>query len=262
VTTTVKQKLLPSERQKHIRAIAKEKGALRIPELAKRFAVSEMTIRRDLESLEHSGFIERTFGGAVLSEQAAFESSYSIRLETNMPAKKAIAKYAAGLIYDGDTIALDSSTTALVLAKELVNRDITVLTNSLDVAQTLRSGQAKVILTGGYLRQLSGGFVGPLALKTIENLRIDHSFISAKGLILADGLLDSDLDEAEFKRALIAVAARVTSIIDSSKFEKRALAKITGLEHLDLIITDSNLATNFRAALDKLEQEYHIVEIA
>jgi len=261
VPTTVKQKLLPSERQKQIRSIAKERGALRIPELARQFAVSEMTIRRDLEILETAGFIERTFGGAVLSEQAAFESSYSIRLETNMAAKKAIAGYAAGLIYDGDTIALDSSTTALALAKEVVNRDITVLSNSLDIAQVLRAGQARVILTGGYLRRLSGSFVGPLALKTLENLRIDHSFISAKGLIMTDGLLDSDLDEAEFKRAMIASAARVTAIIDSTKFEKRALAKITAFEKLDLLITDDKLSLNFEEALSEIKQKYYIVKI-
>ena len=259
--TTNIQKLLPSERQKQIRHIATESGSLRIPQLARHFGVSEMTIRRDLEILEESGYIERTFGGAILSEQAAFESSYSIRLETNLAAKKAIAKYAAGLIFDGDTVALDSSTTAFALAKELVNRDITVITNSLDIAQVLRAGKARVILTGGYLRQLTGSFVGPLALKTIQNLRIDHSFISAKGLVIADGLLDSDLDEAEFKRAMIRFAARVTVIIDASKFGKRALAKIAGFELIDLLITDSSLSKKLQNRLNKIEQKYHIVEL-
>ena len=251
-------KLLPSQRRREIKKAATKDGALRISELAKYFKVSEMTIRRDLEILEESGYLERTFGGAVLSEQAAFESSYSIRLETNVEAKKKIAKYAAGLIYDGDTVALDVSTSALTLAHELLNRDITVLTNSLDIAQYLRSSKTRVILSGGHLRQLSGGFVGPLALKTIEDLRVDHSFISAKGLSLRDGLFDSDLDEIEVKRAMIRSAAKVTAIIDSSKFGKRALGKIVDLAEIDLLVSDDSLEEKHIEALNALEIHYHL----
>ncbi len=261
MNSTKNQKLFPSERQKKIRRIALEKGILRISELADNFAVSEMTIRRDLEILEDSGFVERTFGGAILSEQASFELSYSSRLESNVEAKKAIAKYAASLIYDGDTIALDSSTTALALAEELQDRKITVLSNSLGVAQLLRSARPRLILSGGYLRQLTGGFVGPLALKTIADLRIDHAFISSKGLILNDALFDSDLDEIEVKRAMINSAAKLTAIVDASKFARSALGKIIALSDIDLLITDNSIATKYLKELKEIGLNYHIARV-
>lgn len=254
-------KLLPSQRRQEIKKIATQDGVLRISDLADKFTVSEMTIRRDLEVLEESGYLERTFGGAVLSDQAAYESSHSSRLETNVAAKKAIARYAASLIYDGDTVALDVSTTALALAHELINRDLTVLTNSLNVALALRSSKTRLILSGGYLRQLSGGFVGPLALRTIKDLRVDHSFISAKGLTLSDGMFDSDLDEIEVKRAMIRSATRVTAIVDSSKFGKRALGKIVDFEAVDLLISDSGLSKDIEHELNNQDLNYHIAKI-
>jgi DeoR family transcriptional regulator, fructose operon transcriptional repressor len=156
-------RLLPSERQQRIRLLAVQQGVLRIPELAETLGVSEMTIRRDLEMLEDSGHLERTFGGAIVSEQTAFESNYTVRLHTQTPQKQALARYAASLIQDGDSVAIDASTTCLALAKELAKRRLTVITNGLDAAVELRHSQCKVILIGGYLRQVAGSFAGPLA---------------------------------------------------------------------------------------------------
>ena len=209
MSTAEASRLLPSERQQRIRQLALEVGVLRIDDLAERFGVSEMTVRRDLEVLEEAGYVERTFGGAVALDQAAFESSYAVRLQARVAEKEAIARHAATLIQDGDTVAIDASTTALALARELLKRRVTVVTNGLDSVLELRSSQhASVILIGGHLRQVAGSFAGPLALKAMSELRVDQAFISGKGLLVPDGLVDSDLNEAEVKRAMIAGSAR------------------------------------------------------
>ena len=253
-------RLLPSERQQRIRQLAMKQTVLRVSDLSSTFGVSEMTIRRDLEALEGAGHIERTFGGAVALEQASFESSYSVRLQTHTLQKEAIASYASSLIQDGDTVALDASTTALILARKLNGRGITVLTNSLDSAQALRNSQTKVVLTGGYLRQVAGSFTGPLAVQTIKALRVDHAFISAKGVLIPDGLMDSDIDEVEVKRSFITSATNATALIDSSKFGKHALSKICDLDKLGLVLTDSNLNPDVQDKLGAHGVNVHVVE--
>ncbi len=254
-------RLLPGERQQRIRQLALEQSALRVNELAARFNVSEMTIRRDLGTLAGAGHLARTFGGAVAAEQSAFESSYLERLAAHTPAKGAIARYAAGLIQDGDTVAIDASTTGLALAKELGRRRLTVVTNGLDCAQELRASPAKVIVTGGYLRQVAGSFAGPFALSVLRDLRVDQAFISAKGVLVPDGLMDSDLDEVAVKRAMMEAAARVIALADSSKFGKPALGMVAPLAAFDLIVSDERLSEEEQSKLVQHQIPAHLVPL-
>jgi DeoR family transcriptional regulator of aga operon/DeoR family fructose operon transcriptional repressor len=253
-------RLLPSERQQRIKQLVLTQGSLRVTELAEQFGVSEMTIRRDFELLEEAGHLERTFGGAVASEQTAFETSYTVRLSKHKTEKTAIASYAASLIQDGDSIALDASTTCLALARELSKRPLTIITNSLDCAIELRSSSAKVLLTGGYLRQVSGSFAGPLALKALQEFRVDHCFISAKGVSLEDGFMDSDPDEVEVKRTMLTAAAKKTALLDSSKFDKRALVRICGIAEVDLMVSDDYLSPDWQNKLKSAQVPHHLVE--
>ena len=254
-------RLLPSERQQRIRLLAVQQGVLRIPKLAESLGVSEMTIRRDLEMLQDSGHLERTFGGAITREQSSSESTYSVRLHTHTPEKQAIARYASSLVQNGDTVALDASTTCLALAKELSKHKITVITNSLDVAEELRHSSVKVILIGGYLRQVAGSFAGPLALKALEGLHVDHLFISGKGFVLPDGLMDSDLDEIEVKQRMVTTATHVTALVDSSKFGVHALGRIASPSTLHLLVTDSGLSSKTRAQLQKHKIKTKVVKV-
>jgi DeoR/GlpR family transcriptional regulator of sugar metabolism len=254
-------RLLPSERQHLIRQLARERTVLRISELAQEFGVSEMTIRRDLDALVRAGHLEKTFGGAVAAEQAASELSYKIRLETHQPQKNAIAELAAGFIQEGDTVAIDASTTGLALSRRLVARQITVVTNSLDVALELRAARPHLILVGGSLRQTAGSLVGPLAVEALGHLRVDHAFFSSKGLIIPDGFMESDLSETEVKRRLLAAAARVTALIDASKFGKRALACITPLSEIDALVTDDGVSASTVKHLTELGIETHVARV-
>ena len=257
-------RLIPSERKQRIKQMIVEQNVLKVSELSVVFGVSEMTIRRDLESLEEEGHLERRFGGAVApeqTEQAAFDSNYDVRLKTQTKQKAAIARHAGTLVNDGDTVAIDASTTALMFAKEVANRPITIITNSLDTAQALRNSEAKVILTGGYLRQIAGSFLGPLAIQTLQNLKVDLSFVSAKALLVPDGLMDSDLDEAEVKRALIQTSAKTIALIDSSKFGKRALVRIAKLDSFDLLISDTELAPEIQEDLQRQGIQFNLAEV-
>ncbi len=251
-------KLLPSERRRRIRQLATEQTILRIDELANCLQVSEMTIRRDLAQLEQDGHLTRTFGGA-LTVQNNHESSYLERLNKQIPEKHAIAGYAATLIKEHETIALDASTTALALARELGQRKLTIVTNSLDVAQELRMTKNKVILLGGHLRQVTGSFTGPLTLAGLKELRLDQAFISAKAVMPADGLMDSDVDEAIVKRSMMHHASRTTALVDSSKFGLRALAHICELADLSRLICDNGLDKSSRQLLEQAGVPLHVV---
>lgn len=254
-------RMLPSERRQQIKQLALERGALRVSDLAQAFEVSEMTIRRDLSALEEAGQLERTFGGAMLSEQASFESSYKIRRKTNRLQKDAIASYAATLIHEGDTVAIDASTTGLALARQLAFRQLTILTNSLDIVQELRGATPKVICTGGWYREAAGSFVGPLSLQSLSNLRVDRAFFSAKGILVPDGYMDSDLDEIAVKRAMLQRAAKITALVDSSKFGKRALGCIATLDEVDLLVTDDALVEQLREQLMTFGLRVQVVEV-
>ena len=240
---------LPSERRRCIRQLAYEHGVLRVAELAERFGVSEMTIRRDLDTLERDGHVEKTFGGAVLAEPSALELDHQIRLDQRRPQKEAIAAFAATLVADGDTVAIDASTTGLALAARLAPRRVTVVTNSSDIAQRLRHAECDLIMIGGFLRRATGSFVGPLALGALEGIRVDQAFFSSAGVLIPDGYFDSDLGEIEVKRRLLAAAARVSAMVDASKFGRRALGRIAGLGEPDTIITDDAIESSLLAAL-------------
>jgi DeoR family transcriptional regulator of aga operon/DeoR family fructose operon transcriptional repressor len=242
-------RLLPSERLLQIRQLVNAKGVVRVSELAARFEVSDMTIRRDLSELEKLGAIEKTFGAAVSSEQASFESSVSERMHLRQAHKRAIAKAAAQHVDPGDTVAIDASTTGLALAQELRMHNVHVVTSGLDVTQALRGGAATVITTGGTLRERSGGFVGPLALRSLEHIRVDKAFFSAKGVLVPDGFVDSDLGEVDVKRMLLSTAARIFALLDSSKFGKRAMGVIGGFDLGERLISDDELAEDALAAL-------------
>ncbi|MEZ4630489.1 MAG: DeoR/GlpR family DNA-binding transcription regulator [Deinococcales bacterium] len=254
-------RLLPSERLQRIRQLLNERGLVRVSELAHILDVSEMTIRRDLNELEKTGSIEKTFGAAILVEQAAAESSYKVRLKTQQAEKLAIARYAASFVQDGDTIAIDASTTGLTLAQQLSQRQITIVTNSLDIAQTLRGMQPALILTGGLLREKAGSFVGPLALHSLHDVRVDRVFFSAKGVLIPDGFLDSDLSEVEVKRMMLNHAARATALIDSSKFGKRAMGLIASLNEVDELITDNQISEAQHKSLITLGINVHIAAV-
>jgi len=154
-------------------------GECSIEQLMKRFGVSGMTVRRDLQSLADQGKVIRTHGGAAMAERISFEFEFLNRVRENHAAKEAIAASAAAQIKDGESVMLDSGTTTLELAKRLRGRrGLTVITSSLPIAAQLQyDQQIEVLLLGGRLRASSPDLAGALTESNLETLRADAAFL-------------------------------------------------------------------------------------
>ncbi|MBW7882399.1 MAG: DeoR/GlpR transcriptional regulator [Caldilineaceae bacterium] len=245
--------LLPSERREQIYNEIVKRHTVTIAELAQLFSVSEMTIRRDLQAIEKTGLIEAVFGGAVAAAASPFELSFAQREMMEVEAKRAIGYAAAQLVADGDTIALDGSTTTLQLARNLRNREnLTVFTNGIKVAAELghRNG-IRLIMTGGELYH-SVSLVGTFARQTVERIRVDKLFFSVTGITEEMGLSGpSDLD-AEIKAAMIRAADTVVLLADHTKFGRKSYVRVAQLDEVDVIVTDNKVNPEH---VKRLEQE-------
>jgi DeoR/GlpR family transcriptional regulator of sugar metabolism len=226
-----------SEIEKRLRA----SGSVSVAEIEAEFGVSPITARRDLAVLARRMVAQRTHGGAVLPAAAADEDSFASRLERAAPAKRALARAAADQVRDGESVFLDSSTSAYHVARELLGRGarVTVVTNSLPILELVGSRGApslEVVGVGGALRTLTGSFVGPLAVAGVEAYLADRLFFSTKG-VLRDGLLTNpDALEAEVKRAMIARAETAVLLTDRSKLDARGMAVVARLDDIDMVL--------------------------
>lgn len=215
-------------------------GVCRVTDLAVLLGVSGETVRRDIKLMASEGLVRKVHGGVALLDQAG-EPAFRQRLRENAQAKKAIAEYAASEVHDGDSIMLDTgSTTAYVAEALLVHRDLTVITNSVDIANTLamRNGN-RVFMAGGELRADDGAVLGGGAVAFIGQFRAHIAFLSVGAIDIEDGLMDYYMSEAEFSRMVIERAERTIVVADRSKLGLRALVRIAGFDAIDTLVTDS-----------------------
>lgn len=233
------------ERQIKILELLKDKSSIKVSELSTIFKVSESTIRRDLQEMEEKGLVARTHGGAVSKEKTIFEPSFQEKEDKRHIEKLSIGKIAAAMIEDGDTIILDSGTTTLQLARCIKAKDITVITNSIDIASelSLRSN-IEIILTGGALRISTRAMVGPITEDVLKNFKVDKAFIGANGISIEKGITTPNIMEAHIKKEMMKAASKVILAVDSSKFNQVSFAVISPVTAVDLIITSSDLNEN------------------
>lgn len=237
---------LPAGRQLEMARFLAERPStvVDLPSLARRFGVSEQTIRRDLKRLEGRGLVRRTFGGAIVQEPARREEpSFHEREHLNASGKGAIAREALKLLRDGEGVFFDASSTVLHLVRRLPadwSGDAT--TAGLPALNELvgREEVSVTVLGGGYERRSRCIRGGP-ARQQLEGLRFDRAFISARALHTELGLCEASPGEAELKRALFGSAAHVIALIDSTKLGATAAHHYAGLDQVDLIITDDGL---------------------
>ncbi|MCO6449878.1 MAG: DeoR/GlpR transcriptional regulator [Caldilineales bacterium] len=231
-------------------------------ELSDRFGVSEVTIRNDLRVLAGQGWIQRVHGGAELSPDFLQEQSFATRATIHSYEKESIALAAAALVRSGDTLLLDSSTTAYQLALELAKTRTTarVVTNNLHIAMTLKdSPQLEVIILGGVIRGETASVVGQLASDMLGHLHVDKAFLSASGLSLERGLTDADIREVEVKRAMVGAAQQVIAMLDASKLGKQSFLTFARLEDIDHLLCEQDISTDFRTVLQSLGIHIHII---
>ncbi len=232
------------ERQQRLIDIIRKQPGIRVPELARLLDVSEGTIRNDLRSLSQAGRLKRVRGGAIADGQRLPQSpAFTARARVSEEAKRRIARWAAELVEDGDTLLFDASTTVYYLAEFLKDRrNLTVVTNGIEIARSLAQNPSNnVILLGGLMRADGTSVSGTLSHKLLEDLYIKTAFLSCTGVTLEAGLMEVDIDEAQLKRKMIQVARSVVALIDSSKFGKIDLTPFAALDQITHIFTDSDL---------------------
>ena len=265
-----RQGLRARERHARILAALETTASLAVAELAGQLAVSEMTIRRDLRTLELSGRLTRVHGGATGVEATASvgmdreEPAFAVRLRKNHAAKLAIASAAADLISDLRAVALDTGTTACLIAERLRDQPLprratpsSVFTNSLPAAQALSQSACEVYVPGGRVRPIELSIVGPAAAAELEALWFDAAVVGVSG-ITADGLFDYSLEDTTLKRVYLRRAELKIVLCDASKFERMSLVNIAPLSAFDLLITNARPPARLGDALLKARVEVRI----
>jgi DeoR family transcriptional regulator of aga operon len=256
-----KRRVTPRQRLEAIRQELMKVDEVSIDDLAGRFDVSGMTIRRDLELLESRGDVIRTHGGAALARRLTFEFSFRHKQNRNSRAKSRIAECAARHIEDGQVVILDTGTTTLALARRIMGRqNVTVITTSLAIVSALQSAPGvRTVLLGGLLRGGSPDLHGPLTEQNIEMFRADVAFLGADAVDEDGNTYADDLQVVNLDRKMAAKADRVIVVADSSKFSARGMCRILGPQDYDRIICDSGIGGD---ALRRLSKNGVEVEIA
>jgi DeoR/GlpR family transcriptional regulator of sugar metabolism len=246
--------MLARQRQERILDQLRRHGGVRVSELVRLLDVSDMTVRRDIETLARRGLLERVHGGATaLGGRSSEEPGFAAKSELAREQKLAIARAAAELVGDGESVAISAGTTTLAVARELLRRtDLTVVTNSPPVADLMHDParpDRTVILVGG-VRTPSNALVGPVAVAALRTLHVDTLLLGVHGVTEHAGLTTPNLLEGETSRALVASARRVVVTADHSKWGVVGLATIAELDRVDVLVTDAGLSAEARQALD------------
>lgn len=224
------------KRLEEIRSRIENSGRVKVAELAAEFDVSEMTIRRDLDSLTEQGLVQRVRGGALALGPQPFSERYG----RAALAKDKIAAKLLGLVGEGGAIGIDASTTLQRLAARLDGaRNLTVVTNGPDCFTVLHGHPGvTALLTGGQLDRRTGSLVGPLAVRASKDLLLRRVFLSAAAIDPAVGTSEATLEEAEVKHAMAEVATQVVVAVDSGKLGQRAPARCLALGRVDVLVTE------------------------
>ena len=251
------------ERRQSLIDILRKQPGLRVPDLARSLNVSEGTVRNDLNALEQQGVLVRVHGGAVLNQQGQFQNaSFVRRYQQNAAAKLAIAREAAVLVNDGDSILLDASSTVYYLAKALSERrHLRAMTNGFEVARELAQNTTNtVILLGGVVNNESSSVTGLLSERIIEELHIQKAFLSCSGFSLERGLTEVLLSEAQIKRKAIESSQQLFALVDSSKFGMEDLTSFARPEKINRLFTDRHLSSEWAERLKEAGIPFTVCE--
>jgi len=242
------------QRHQHILEQLKENGQVSVIDLSETLDVSEVTIRKDLKTLEERDLLFRTHGGASQDNPYAGEKTLRDKEVISIPQKSKIAQFAANMISDDDSIIMASGTSVTALARSLhPNRRLTVITSALNVAMELINyPQVEVLQLGGTLRHNSSSVVGPYAEMILQDVACNLLFMGVDGIDLEVGLTTTSLPEARLNQKMIDVARKVIVLADSSKFGRRGMAKICKLEEVDEIITNEGVSPKVVNRLEEM----------
>ena len=241
------------ERQKQILSLLTRQGRLSVAEIVAQFAISEATVRRDLESLASQGKAQRVHGGVISVEQAPPELPILERENIQADEKTRIGLSTASLIADKETVFLGSGTTVLEVARNLRDRkNLTVITNSLPVLNMLAGKkEITVISLGGMLRESELSFIGHITEQALAEIRVDKVIMGTRGVSLEHGLTNDYLQETLTDRAIIKSGCEVVIVADHTKVNRVSTALLAPLDSMQTFVTDSKADKKFIQALKK-----------
>ena len=256
-----------SERRQQISALVRKHGSVQVAPLAERFGVSMQTIRKDLHFLTQRGVMERSYGGAI-SSSAITPAPIGVANEPAVEAKRAIhteekqriGQLAATMVAPGDSIVLDSGTTALQIAHYLPDDvEITVVTNDFDVlAALVQKPQVKIVMLGGVLRRKNMAFYGAQTVNALDDIHVDKLFLGVDGFDIERGITTHYEPEALLNRKMVDAARHVIVVGDRSKFDRVCLHRIISVAEIDALVTDGPAPDHIRAASDQLGFALHL----
>lgn len=242
-----------SKRHADILRILDNQGTVTVTALAESLGVSTETVRRDLRPLTDDGAVLRMHGAVSLSTPSG-EAPFRRRMRENAQSKQSIALSVAAMLRDGDTVMMDTGTTTSFVARALTAlrpglKNLTVITNSTDIALTLTTaGSHRVLLAGGEVFGDSGAVLGSSAVAFLRGFQAGVAVLSAGGIDAA-GVTDFDMAETDFARAMLDQAQRVVIACDSTKFGRRALVRVADFSRLQDVVTDAPPPADIAAAM-------------
>ncbi len=239
-----------SQRRAQIVEMITEKGYLNAAELSAIFGVDSSTIRRDLSLLEKTGRVMRTHGGLLpVAADNNFDTPYSVRLQMNAAAKTAIARHAASLVKDGQSLILDNGSSVYALALALKEKkNLTIVTNDIYIAMALGNQPGFTVhVAGGLMLSQVYTLVGQETMDKINSIHVDWAFLGAEGVHFESGITNINTVEIPVKQAMIKAADKTVVLADSSKMGYRALAHVCPLVDISLIVTENAPALKQRA---------------
>jgi DeoR/GlpR family transcriptional regulator of sugar metabolism len=247
--------MLASHRREKILEYLREDGSAKVLDLARIFKVTDVTIRQDLEKLEKEGLVIKEHGGAYLKEVPEQVKGFSLAHRENLDKKEMIARKCLEFIESGDTIILDSGSTTTEIAAKLKGfRNLTVITNALNIALMLGAEPGiEVIVTGGEFKPPTLSLTGQKAADFFKGLHVQKLFLATAGISLKAGLTYPSISDIVVKKAMIEAAETTYLVADSTKMGKSSLASLGALSLIDYIITDPGIEEKHKTVLKENE---------
>lgn len=246
--------LTPFQRQAMLLEYINQHSSASVRQLAQEFYLHEATVRRDLNALAKAGQITRVHGGAASMDAFLAEIPLYVRETTFKEIKRELARAAAAMVRDGNTIFIDSSSTATLMIPHLENRrSLRIVTDGIQTCMHLsKLTDAQIFSVGGCLRENSLSLIGAMAMQNLSMFHFDYAFFSCRGVSLESGLTDTSEEEAFFRRLLIERSDQPVLLVDHSKIDVQSFFTIGPLQSIHTMITDARLSDSWHSAVQKL----------
>lgn len=253
----------PNAATRHVQTmqILKDHGHASVAKLSEIFGVSEVTIRKDLQTLEERDLLVRTHGGAVLKDHYVYDMPFEKQAARHADEKRRIGKAAAELVQHDDTVILGFGSTTQQVARHLRGmRNLTVASDSIYVAHELMGNlDIEVVMLGGQLRPTTGSVVGPFAERMLSEYRFKKLFLGVDGYDIGHGMTTTSASVSYLNRIMIEISDEIIVVTDSSKFGRRGLSLICGPDEIDILITDEGISDEMVHHFDDNEVKVVIV---